>query len=347
MNLARPAVFLFGAGATKGGLNKHIVTPPVDVDFFDIANQLKGHGTPILAKRVLRDVWELYRKTSGVALEAYYRDIETREKIGLFAKTRNKPKDWQRRRKDLEELIRRVVVHTTCNTTQSPHTPLVSQSHRAILKQLGKGDTVLTFNYDTLIEESFETADVWSPVDGYGPNVYGHRLAWGKKWLSSRGAPTDQKSKVEILKLHGSLNWVLDSNSKVRLKPHPYSVRTRDGRPISEKTSILPPGWNKRIDKNPYKQFWRTARRKLEECQSLVIMGYSLPETDLLARALFAEVVRARDARNHVLKQLHLADPSSAITQRFVDLFTPTLGPIGHIFKYPDIAELASKLNSD
>jgi hypothetical protein len=346
MNLARPAVFIFGAGATKGGLSNHSVSPPVDTDFFDIANQLDGHGTPTLAKYVLKNVWELYGRTSGIALEAYYRDIETREKIGLFAKTRNKPKDWQRRRKDLEELIRRVVVHTTCDTAHSPHTPRVSQSHQTLLKQLRKEDAILTFNYDTVIEESFENADIWSPVDGYGPNVYGHRLAWGKKWLSSRGARPDQPSKVELLKLHGSLNWVLDSNSQVRLKPHPYTVRTRDGHPIFDKVSILPPGWNKRIDRNPYKQFWRIARRKLEQCQSLIIIGYSLPETDLLARALFAEVVRARKAQNHALKQLHLADPNAVITQRFIDLFTPTLGATGHVFKYSCIDQLAQRLPS-
>ena len=35
-------------------------------------------------------VWSLtYRKTNGVGLEAYYRDLETRTIIGEFAKTSN------------------------------------------------------------------------------------------------------------------------------------------------------------------------------------------------------------------------------------------------------------------
>ena len=72
--LQHPIVLIFGAGASRGGLEKAAgVPPPVDKDFCDIANQLVGHGTPKLAKRVLNDVWQLYRRTNGVGLETYYR----------------------------------------------------------------------------------------------------------------------------------------------------------------------------------------------------------------------------------------------------------------------------------
>lgn len=347
MKLDHPAVFLFGAGATRGGLAGSPIPPPLDADFFDIAGHVRGHGTPRLAKLVLSDVWALYKRTSGIGLEAFYRDIETREKIGTFAKTKYKPKDWQQRRRKLEELIRRVVIQTTCETTQVlPHTPIKSQLHLKVLQKLGKGDTILTFNYDTTIEESIDSADLWSPVDGYGPNVYGRSLDWGKKWLASRNAPRDKRTNVLLLKLHGSVNWVLDDNDNVRLKPRPYVVRTKSGNPSFEKVSILPPGWNKRIDKNPYKQFWRLARRKLEQCKSFVVIGYSLPEMDLLARALFSEVVRSREAQDVRLKQLHIADPSAVVVQKLADLFTPALGAHGHIFKYSGIEDLANRLGT-
>ena len=112
--LPHPITLIFGAGASRGGLDKAPgAPPPVDKDFFDIANQLVGHGTPKLAKKVLTDVWQLYQRTNGVGLETYYRDLETRAIIGEFAKTANQPKDWGRRQIELEELIRRVYVHTT------------------------------------------------------------------------------------------------------------------------------------------------------------------------------------------------------------------------------------------
>ncbi len=142
--LKHPVVVIFGAGASRGGLDgTPSAPPPVDKDFFDIANQLSGHGTPKLAKKVLNDVWQLYRKTNGVGLEAYYRDLETRAIIGKFAKTANQPKDRQRRQKELEELIRRVYVHTTVHDTRaSTVKPKTSGIHKNILEKLKEKDTI-------------------------------------------------------------------------------------------------------------------------------------------------------------------------------------------------------------
>lgn len=298
MQFSHPLALIFGAGATRGGLEgKEDPPPPVDTDFFDIANQLRGHGTPILARRVLKTAWDLYGRINGVSLEKYYRDIETRAMIGKFAKTANQPKDWNKRRGDLEELIRRVYIHTTCDTDKRPAEPLKSEIHRKILGCLKKGDTIITFNYDLLIEESFKTGRVWTPVDGYGDNVQGKTHDWCRIWLNARESQHPLESKIRLLKLHGSLNWILYKNKTIRLKPRPYVVRAKR----VEKISVLPPGWNKRIDRNPYKLFWREARLRLEKCKTLIILGYSLPETDLLAQALFAEVVRTRVARKNYL----------------------------------------------
>ena len=146
MKLVHPVVVLFGAGATRGALQNRPVPPPVDADFFEISGQIKGHGTPALVRRVLNDVWTLYGRVSGIGLENYYRDIETRARIGAFAKSANKPKDWKKRQRNLEELIRRVVVHTTCKSVDKHLRPLSSHLHSAILKKLKAGDSILTFN---------------------------------------------------------------------------------------------------------------------------------------------------------------------------------------------------------
>jgi hypothetical protein len=340
--LKHPVVIIFGAGASRGGLDGASgAPPPVDKDFFDIANQLSGHGTPKLAKKVLNDVWQLYRRTNGVGLETYYRDLETRAIIGEFAKTANQPKDWRRRQKELEELIRRVFVHTTVHDTRaSTVKPKKSQIHKNILAKLKDKDTVITFNYDLIIEESFSSAKLWNPVDGYKVKTYGKTQGWTKRWLEERHYESGAKSKIRLLKLHGSLNWELyPTGTAIKLKPRPYLVSTRSGKIRFEKILILAPGWKKEINRNPYRQFWRTARLQLEKCGSLIILGYSLPETDLLAQSLLAEVVRTRAARNSFLKQLHLADRDESVKERFIKLFTPALGPHGKVFKYQDVEE--------
>lgn len=345
MKLAHPIAVIFGAGATRGALEKvSDPPPPLDNDFFDIAGQLRGHGTPALARRVLKSVWELYRKVSGISLEQYYRDVETRATIGQFAKTANQPKDWTRRRHALEELIRRVYIHTTCDMSGGKVEPRKSDLHKTILGNLGNGDTIITFNYDLVIEESFDLKPSWNPIEGYGDRAQGRTFDWCRNWLTDHKIQDSRKStKLIILKLHGSLNWTLYRNKKIRLKPHPFVVRTRTGRPSVEKVSVLPPGWNKRIDRNPYKLFWRQARLRLEKCKTLVIIGYSLPETDLLAQALFAEVVRTREARKVYLKQLHVADPDQVVKDRFIKLFRPALYAHGMVFKYQNLDEFVNK----
>lgn len=83
MNLPESRVLLLGAGAACGGRKEagYSPSPPADADFFGVAGQLAGHGTPGIARRVLKSVWELYGRTPGVSLEGYYQDIEARAAI--------------------------------------------------------------------------------------------------------------------------------------------------------------------------------------------------------------------------------------------------------------------------
>ncbi len=345
MKIARPLAVLFGAGATRGGLPNGEVKPPLDVDLFDVAGQIKGRGTRRLAQRVVRDVFDINRKVSSVGLELYYRDIETRWELSRFARSKNRPKDWKIRTEDLEELVRRVLIHTTCELDEGPAKPRVSSAHRAILGALRAGDSILTFNYDTLIEESMpDNAPLWTPRGGYGVEVSGITNDWARRWFSIRGLASGAASKVMLLKLHGSINWTLYETAKVRLKGRPYVVRSNRGKPVFDKAAILPPGWHKRVDRQPYSTLWASARLKLEKCAALIVIGYSLPETDLIARALFHEVSRLRAARGSFLKELHVADTSSAARDRIVNLFAPALGATGTVSRYDGIEPFAKAM---
>lgn len=356
MKFLRPAVFIFGAGATRGAFEDSDFPPPIDRDFFDIASQLQGHGTGSLARLVLDSVWDLYGETRGISLERYYRDLETREVIGRFVKPPNQPMQWGKRRKDLEELIRRVYIHTTCDTTGLSFKPRTSKIHQDILKHLVADDAIVTFNYDLVVEESFADASLWQPAKGYGVRVHGRTRGWCHNWLKSHQeseVESNGESSISLLKLHGSLNWRLyDANKQIRLKDRPYVVRrNRNNKPGIENIAILPPGWKKEgIERQPYSAFWRLAGEKLQNAKTIVILGYSLPETDLLAQALFAEVIRSRAARathdrKKYLKQLHLADPNEDVKEKFARLFSSALGPSGKLFKYQNISEFSNSLN--
>jgi hypothetical protein len=338
MSAKEQLVILLGAGATRGALGERSILPPLDRDFIDIARQIKGHGTPKLASRVAKDVFDLYGHVSGVGLEQYFPEIEARGEIGIFAKSKNKPKDWKRRQRALEELIRRVLIQTSTDLKSKE-----KATYRGIFRHVQAGDTIITFNYDTVIEESIPSDfTLWNPKDGYGVPASGVTKDWSRNWLKDRNLTSAHKSACHLLKLHGSLNWTLYQTNMVRLKPRPYVVSTRSGRTRYDKCAILPPGWHKRIEIYPYRQLWRKARLKLESCSSLAIIGYSMPETDLLARALLAEASRMRAARKQYLKYLHVADPSDPVKERFVSLFASALGSKGRVYRYSDIRTLST-----
>jgi SIR2-like domain len=262
--------------------------------------------------------------------------------LSKFAKSNNRPKDWQARTDRLEELVRRVLIHTTCDLNGGAATPIISKIHQPMLSRLRKGDTLITFNYDTVIEEAMPwKTTLWTPRGGYFVDATGMTHDWTKKWFSSRKLQNSKKTQINLLKLHGSLNWELYATSKVRLKHRPYVVRARRGKPVSDSAAIVPPGWHKRVDRNPYNALWHQARLQLEKCATLVIVGYSLPETDLIAKALFLEAIRSRAYRGKFIQELHVADTSDLVRKRLIELFVPALGPHGNVFRYKSAQELA------
>ena len=76
-----------------------------------------------------------------------------------------------------------------------------SEAYENFVSKCDASDTVVTFNWDTLLDRAFANSGRWNPDDGYG--VRFESLLDGQ-WR----APTDQPSS-KLLKLHGSTNWLV------------------------------------------------------------------------------------------------------------------------------------------
>ncbi len=159
----------------------------------------------------------------------------------------------------------------------------------------GQKNTLITFNYDTLIEEAFTRMGI-SFTYGLHPLYALCSMELPEtlpmKWL---GDATDDVP--QLLKLHGSINWAEEDRSPITLesdvnrahqptKPFVYddfkSLRKSERWPMIE-----PPTWRKNQN-DILRLSWNEAVNQLKTATRIIIMGYSCPETDPHFRFLLA-----------------------------------------------------------
>lgn len=134
-------------------------------------------------------------------------------------------------------------------------------------KLLGPRDTVITFNYDLVPEQ----LGLMPLLPGDKPNPEG----------------------VQLLKLHGSLDWLRGDSSQPGPKMSRISGSPVDfvcSRPASH-IGIATPGPSKHLHTQELKDLWEQARLALQGADAIVILGYSFPKTDSEARGWLADAI--------------------------------------------------------
>ncbi|MGM0471546.1 MAG: SIR2 family protein [Bacillota bacterium] len=178
--------------------------------------------------------------------------------------------------------------------------------------------SILTLNYDTLLEEAF---DLMYPNYGYIDYCI-HLMNYDKPeemddfnwWINPRepfpvweGDPIP----IKIMKAHGSLNWkYCRSCNEILLTPwdteidlfrgnflhyqrhqHSNTNRSSDYRcPVDGTkfdTLILPPSHVKELSNPIISQIFTEALREIRSSKKVVFIGYSFPDADIHFKALF------------------------------------------------------------
>ncbi len=312
-----PTAFVFGAGASAdyGGI---VGSLPIDSDFLAVADEMWNtwpeistsppqdyDGTrwqwPKLRSEILRRLGArrinevgLERAFSALANDSYWRDRFTRcIELVLF---------WRLRRLGSSELSHHVrLLRTRCQP----------------------GDTILTFNYDPLIEASLDvvakTSNIlWSRSGGMG-------LRFNGRMIQGRGIEPlpEEPTNVTLLKLHGSLNWVVPAD---RRSPHTPSLLrldvddnsgpgfslVRDRHGGTYRSVFVPPQPGKAPQILGLEPLWKMARVALASAERWIVIGYRLPDTDREARDLLVEAY-SRTPRPNVT----IVTPDSVAAESF------------------------------
>jgi hypothetical protein len=132
--------------------------------------------------------------------------------------------------------------------------------------------------------------------------------------------------------MHGSLNWRFRTKERVALVADTAGVTSLKG-------AIIPPTWFKDLTTFPFADVWKTARREIRTARLMVVVGYSMPETDLFARSLFKVEAGSKEKREK-LDLLVLVNPDQNARRRFLDIIRDGIEPTTRILEYESLKEL-------
>ncbi len=154
--------------------------------------------------------------------------------------------------------------------------------------EIAGANTFISFNYDTLVEDALTRLDVpWhygfsdTSMSGFVKDVV-YDQSKDDSWGRSKGW-----NAVPVLKLHGSVNWTVDTaesplGSQLKVFRSYDDLRAKQKRP-----RLIPPTWSKSVE-DQLSEPWEAAIQRLRTATRVVIIGFSMPETDLHFRYLLA-----------------------------------------------------------
>lgn len=167
-------------------------------------------------------------------------------------------------------------------------------------------NTFITFNYDTLIEEALTSLQ--------HPFSYGFPAKTTDQDPSVHDLALSPGSKTAVLKLHGSTNWAYPRQRGTRMTVFSSYDHIRMEKYIPE---LVPPTWHKSFE-GPLSHVWQQALAAISRATRLVVIGFSMPPTDLHFKYLIAAALR----ENISLREILFVNPDQAtVEQRAGTLF--------------------------
>ena len=303
--MSDPIVVVLGAGASRGAsfAKDALCKPPTNRDFFTQLQHIESRKHQNAIARIIQDTTELFGYNFKLTLEDFFTQIEYFRK---FIKRTGPRRNWSLER--LEEIRENFLQGLAATLEESmtqtgSYRTIQCDYHAALVKQLRRTDTIISFNYDCIIDDALiGSADTkWNPRYGYRiPLREGYRLkGLGQRWTTRSSERVGRSQSITLLKLHGSLHWdVKEEQKEIIFKERPYTKQRG-----SIHFTIIPPEWNKDIIKEVslFEALWDEADTRLRSAKHLIFIGYSLADTDLHALALFRIAIQEEKLKSIVI----------------------------------------------
>jgi hypothetical protein len=313
------AVFLLGAGATRGAIshvvvNKKRVKAPLNSDFFKVAETYaRAMGNDSQGYRRLSRLRKVF--TDEIPIRGY---PTMEEAFSLLFIAKDFPEIYKvgpgkrplpGTRKEIEDFLYLTFEILALLDLENERTT----GYDRLATVLRADDTVVSLNYDTLLDSALVRRG-WNPKVGYRLGGDSRKIKWKPKQKDSER----HLSGVSLLKLHGSINWFVrgshNSLSKV-FESKPVRVTAPRRNDFAKHIrQIVPPIYGKIFEHSHWRSLWSKAFKALCSAEVFIVIGCSLIDTDFHLRALLSRVVSYRKQENCLFRRVILVAPT--ITRR-------------------------------
>ena len=319
-------VFILGAGASKqAGV-------PLMREFLDVARDLRRVGRVGVHAADFERVFQALSDLQVVQSKARFDlvNIETIFSAFEFARVIQSFCGYNNDQiAALANAAKNVIAHTIEETLRfplgadGPIAPRPYAKFANLVKALTKSASpvhrpaIITFNYDFALDFVFRDVQI-----DFG--------------LGEQG---DSRSLISLLKLHGSVNWarcaVCGEIRQVRFQDfvkdrgvidridvfrfgHSLNLQSHCHTRVDPQPVIVPPSWNKTAHHEQLSHVWSAVARELAAADNIIIIGYSLPDTDMFFRQLYA----LGTVGPRLLERVWVFDPdeSGIVRRRFEEL---------------------------
>jgi len=151
-------------------------------------------------------------------------------------------------------------------------------------------NVVITLNYDVLIEEALRRLDIRIShlLSGTGVDIE-----------PGAGIDESRPDALQVLKLHGSVNWARKPDGSVLVCRDYERVRSLKLVPL-----LVPPTWQKTASEAVVR-VWDAAVRAIATATRIVLIGFSIPAADQHFKYLLAAGLK----ENSSLRLIRIVDP--------------------------------------
>lgn len=194
----------------------------------------------------------------------------------------------------------------------------------------------ISFNYDVLLDEAVSIND-HRIIGDYNldfTDVENYNDYW--KVIKGQRSPND----IDILKLHGSMNWGRCVNCKkfylaFYKKYNAYKSKTCKICNSHLSQVLVPPTYRKRIEEYGISCLWDKASDSLSNADHITIIGYSFPDADIEAKWLFKRSLAQGGKRPN----LTLVEPQLEVRKKIAKIFGNTVGEMSCFNTFEDYCE--------